>query len=168
MSRDILLGVVIGAHGLGGEVKVKTFTAHPENFEAYGVLRDKTGRQFRIAGMRAPKADIVVARFDEIKNRDAADALKGTELFVAREALPPPDEDEFYHADLIGLAVEDESGNPLGVVGGLHNFGAGDVLAVARSDGDELFLPFTRENVPIIDMKAGRVVVAPPEEAADD
>jgi 16S rRNA processing protein RimM len=90
--------------------------------------------------------------------------LKGTELFVDRDALPPPGEEEFYHADLIGLAVQDEERRMLGTVSGLYNFGAGDVIAIVRPDGSELFLPFTREIVPVVDVKAGRIVVAAPED----
>ena len=168
MSRDILLGVVIGAQGLKGEVKVKTFTESPERLGAYGALHAKDGRTFVVHAARAAKPDIAVVRFDGVGDRNAAETLKGLELFVARDALPPTDDEEFYHADLIGLAVHDSEGRVLGTVNTIHNFGAGDVIAIARSDGGDMILPFSRAVVPAIDVKAGFIVVAVPEEADDD
>ena len=164
MSRDILLGVVIGAQGLKGEVKVKTFTESPDRLGAYGALHGKDGRQFVVAQVRGLNGGIAAVRLDGVNDRNAAEALKGTELFVARTALPETDEEEFYHADLVGLTVVDPEGRALGTVGSVHNFGAGDVIAIARSDGSDIFLPFTREVVPVVDIKAGRIVVAAPEE----
>lgn len=168
MSRDILLGVVIGAQGLKGEVKVKTFTESPDKLGAYGALHAKDGRRFVVQTARAAKADIAVVRFDGVADRNAAEKLKGLELFVARDALPPTDEEEFYHADLIGLAAHDTDGRVLGTVSAIHNFGAGDVIAIARADGSDMILPFTRGVVPTIDVKAGFIVIAVPEEAEDD
>jgi 16S rRNA processing protein RimM len=167
MSRDILLGAVIGAQGLKGEVKVKTFTDNPEHLGAYGALHAKDGRTFTVRAVRASKGDIAVASLEGVADRSAAEALKGTELFVDRDALPPPDDEEYYHADLIGLAVYDSEDRLLGTVSGLHNFGAGDVIAIARSDGSELILPFTREIVPVVDIKEKRIVVAAPEESEE-
>ena len=89
--------------------------------------------------------------------------MKGTQLFVAREKLPAPDEEEFYHADLIGLEAQDSEGRVIGKVGSVHNFGAGDVIEISRPDGDHLLLAFTRETVPVIDIPGGRIVVAVPE-----
>jgi len=168
MSRDILLGVVIGAQGLKGEVKVKTFTESPEGLGAYGALHAKDGRAFTVRAARNQKAGIAVVRFDGVNDRNAAEALKGTELYVTRDALPPPDEEEFYHADLIGLSVHDTEGRVLGTVSAIHNFGAGDVITIARPDGGDMFLPFTHAVVPTIDVSHGFVVVAVPEEAEED
>jgi 16S rRNA processing protein RimM len=168
MSRDILLGVVLGAQGLKGEVKVKTFTESPDKLGAYGALHAKDGRTFVVHTARAAKSDIAVVRFDGLADRTAAEKLKGLELFVTRDALPPPDEEEFYHADLIGLAAHDSEGRVLGTVSAIHNFGASDVIAIARSDGGDMILPFTHAVVPTVDVKAGFVVVAVPEEAEDD
>jgi len=166
--RDILLGVVIGAQGLGGEVKVKTFTETPENLGAYGALHAKDGREFVVRATRAAKAGVAVVRLEGVIDRDAAERLKGTELFVARNVLPATDADEFYHTDLIGLAVHDVEGRALGTVSALHNFGAGDAIEIARLDGGDMILPFTRETVPMIDIKAGRIVVAAPEETGTE
>jgi 16S rRNA processing protein RimM len=166
MSRDILLGVVIGAQGLKGEVKVKTFT--DSALAAYGVLHARDGRQFTVTSERIAKPGIAVARFAGVTTRDGAEALKGEELFVTRDALPAPGDDEFYHIDLIGLAAQDGEGRALGTVSALHNFGAGDVIAIARPDGDEIILPFTRAIVPLVDIKAGRIVVVAPDETGDE
>jgi 16S rRNA processing protein RimM len=163
MARDVLLGVVTGAQGLKGEVKVKTFTQSPERLGAYGALHDKDGRVFHVASVRAAK-DVAIAAFKEITDRNGAEALKGVELFVSRDALPAAEVDEFYHADLVGLAAEDTEGRAIGTVRAIHNFGAGDVIEILRADGDEVFLPFTREVATLIDTEAGRIVIAAPEE----
>ena len=170
MAADILLGAIIGAHGLKGEVKVKTFTEAPDRLGAYGPLHDKDGRAFTVAAVRVVDAASAVVRFEGIGDRDASEALKGVELFVARNALPDTEAEEFYHADLIGLRAEDEEGRLIGIIRGVHNFGAGDVLDLEKPDGSDALLPFTREFVPIVDVKSGRVVIVAPEEteAQDD
>lgn len=164
MPRDILLAVVLGAHGVKGEVRVKTFTGKPEDLGAYGPLHCADGRIFKLARCRAGKDGEAVAAFLDVSGREAAEALKGTELFVKRGTFPAPPDGEFYHADLIGLAVADAEGREIGKVSAIHNFGAGDVLAIACAGGDEILLAFTRENVPQIDVKTGRIVVALPNE----
>jgi 16S rRNA processing protein RimM len=166
MSRDILLGVIIGAQGLRGEVRVKTFTETPERLAAYGTLRARDGRVFDIAHVRTLKPDIAVASIEGVGDRTAADSLKGVELFVSRDVLPVPEEDEFYHADLIGLRAEDVEGRAIGDVRAIHNFGAGDVIEIVRGDGGNLFLPFTRETVPTIDISGQRIVVAEQPDAS--
>lgn len=167
MSDDILLGVVIGAQGLSGEVKVKTFTSAIENLRFYGPLHGKDGSEFIVVSARHAKADIAVVRFKGVDDRNAAEALKGAELRVARAALPPTeDDDEFYHADLVGLRAEDAEGRTLGTVKGIHNFGAGDVIEIERADGGDIFLPFTRETVPTVDVKSSRIVIAVQDDSA--
>ena len=164
MSRDVLLAAILGAHGLKGEVRLKTFTATPETLGAYGPLHAKDGRTFTLVSLRATQDGEAVAAFEEIPDRDAAEKLKGVELFVARSVLPPAEPEVFYHADLVGLDAEDSLGRRLGKVSAIHNYGASDVLVIARDDGDEVLIAFTRENVPEIDVKSGRLVVAVPEE----
>lgn len=164
MHRDVLLAAVLGAHGLKGEVRVKTFTAEPDRLGAYGPLHTKDGRLFTLEALRPGRDGEAVATFAEIRDREAAEALKGTELFVKRGALPEVGNGEFYHADLIGLDAEDPSGRRIGKVLAVHNYGAGDVLAIAADTGDEILLAFTRDNVPTIDVKAGRLIVAVPDE----
>jgi 16S rRNA processing protein RimM len=163
MARDVLLGVIVGAQGLKGEVKVKTFTQSPERLGAYGPLHTKDGREYRVTSAREAKDGAVVS-LDGVNDRNAAEALKGAELFIPRSALPKEDADEFYHADLIGLRAEDTEGRSIGTVRALHNFGAGDVLEILRDDGDEVFLPFTHEVAQEIDIEGGRIVIAAPEE----
>jgi 16S rRNA processing protein RimM len=163
MAREVLLGVVIGAQGLKGEVKVKTFTQSPDRLGAYGPLHTKDGKSFRATFLRETKDGAVVA-LEGVNGRNAAEALKGAELFVPRTALPKEDADEFYHADLIGLRAEDTEGRAMGTVRALHNFGAGPVIELVRDDGDEVFLPFTREVAQQIDIEGGRIVIAAPEE----
>jgi 16S rRNA processing protein RimM len=164
MPGDVLLGVVIGAQGLKGEVKVKTFTETPEKLGAYGPLHTKDARKFNVLHVRAGK-NAGIVQFEGISSRDAAEALKGVELHVSRHALPPGAEHEFYHADLIGLRAEDELGRAIGKVIAIHNFGAGDVIEIEREDGQgAVLMPFTREIVPTIDIAENRIVVAAPEE----
>jgi 16S rRNA processing protein RimM len=162
MTDDILLGVVIGAQGLSGEVRIKTFTEAPERLGAYGPLRTDQGRVLELAAMRTVKADVVVARFKSIDDRAAAEALAGTKLFVSRDTLPATELDEFYHADLIGLRAQDSEGRVLGEIRAIHNFGAGDVLEIQRDDKSTLLLPFTKEFVPQIHLGDGYVVMSEP------
>jgi 16S rRNA processing protein RimM len=166
MSRDILLGVIIGAQGLRGEVRVKTFTETPERLAAYGTLRARDGRVFDIAHVRTLRPDIAVASIEGVDDRTSADSLKGIELFVSRDVLPVPEEGEFYHADLVGLRAEDAEGRLIGEVRAIHNFGAGDVIEIVRADGGNLFLPFSRETVPTIEPESGRLVVVEPRDSA--
>jgi len=163
MARDVLLGAIIGAQGLKGEVKVKTFTQSPDKLGAYGPLHTKDGTRYRVISVREAK-DAAVVALEGVSDRNAAEALKGMELFVPRAALPKEDAEEFYHADLIGLRAEDTEGRAMGMVRAVHNFGAGDVLEIVRDDGDEVFLPFTREVAQDIDIEGGRIVIAAPEE----
>ena len=164
MSDDVLLGAVIGPHGLKGEVKVKTFTGKPEAVGHYGPLHLKDGRRLEIASVHATKPDEAIVGFKSVRDRNAAEALKGAELFVARGALPPLEPLEFYHADLVGLRAEDTEGRNIGTVHAIHNYGAGDVIEIAREDGDTVLLAFTKDNVPAIDLDNKRVVIAVPEE----
>jgi 16S rRNA processing protein RimM len=167
MQRDVLLAAILGAHGLKGEVRVKTFTEAPEKLGAYGPLHAKDGRLFTLEALRAVRDGEAVAAFAEIRGRDAAEALKGTELFVKRGSFPETSSGEFYHADLVGLDAEDGEGRHIGKVLSVQNYGAGDVLAIATDSGDEILIAFTRDNVPKIDVPGGRLIVAVPDEVDD-
>jgi 16S rRNA processing protein RimM len=162
--RDVLMAAVIGAHGLKGEVKVKAFTVDPESLGAYGPLRTKDDRCFTVEALRAVGDDEAIVAFAEVKDRNTSEALKGTELFVARENLPEAKGNEFYHADLIGLEAFDKDGRRIGRVQSIQNYGAGDVLVIAADEGEEILLAFTKDNVPDIDIANGRVIVAVPDE----
>lgn len=163
----ILLARIGAAHGVRGEVRVKSFTADPLALKGYGPLACADGRAFRIERMR-PAKEVVIAKFHGVDTREAAEALNGTDLFVAREKLPEADDDEFYHADLIGLAAVGESGEEIGTVAAIHDFGAGDIVEIAPARGAPVLVPFTRAAVPTIDIGGGRIVVVPPAVAAED
>lgn len=165
------MGVIVGAHGVRGLVRVKSFTRDPLSLGAYGPLVDETtGRVFRLV----PKnhaGDTLVCALDSVTDRDQALALKGTRLSIDRASLPADalDEDEFYHADLIGLSVECLDGTVLGTVKAVDDFGAGDLLDVTLAGSRRsVMVPFTRAIVPVIDLSLGRVVIDPPEGLLDD
>ncbi len=159
----ICVGAVAGAFGVRGEVRLKSFCVPPEAIAGYGPLWTEDGRSFTVALSR-PAAGGLAARLSGIATREAADALRGVRLHADRAALPALPEDEFYHADLIGLAVRDPGGAALGQVRAVLNHGAGDLLEVARPGGGEpVLVPFTRMIVPTVDLAAGCLVVDPPE-----
>ena len=165
-AARICLGVIAGAHGVRGLVRVKSFAEAPEDLTAYGPLTDEAGaRDFELTVTGQTK-DALLARLEGVADRDQAQALKGTRLYVARAALPALEEAEtYYHADLIGLAAEDRDGRPLGRVRAVQNFGAGDLLELdGGPDGPPLVLPFTEATVPVVDLAGGRIVADPPEE----
>jgi 16S rRNA processing protein RimM len=164
MPQDVLMAAVIGAHGLKGEVRVKCFARSPASLSAYGPLHDEKGRPFTLAVMREGVRGEWIVRFAEIGDRAAAEALKGVKLYVPRDVLPATTADEYYHTDLIGLAAVDGEGRCIGKVTAVYNFGAGDILAIAREGGEELLLAFTRENVPRIEVGLGRLTVVVPNE----
>ena len=161
----MLLGVVLGAHGIKGEVKVRTFTAGPERLNAYGPVATEHGRALEIASLRTAKNNEVIVTFAGIDDRNGAEALKGQRLFVPRAALPEPVAEEFYHADLVGLDAVDETGAALGRVKAVHNFGAGDVLEIEDGAGDARFIAFTVDAVPTVDLANKRIVVRPSRDA---
>jgi 16S rRNA processing protein RimM len=163
LSNEVLLAAVIGPQGLKGAVKAKIFTEAPQTLTRYGALHDARGRTFEIAAIRAGKPGEAVISLKGVESREAAEKLKGTGLFITREKLPATAQEEFYHADLIGLEARDSEGRVLGRVAAIHNFGAGDVIEIGRLDGDSVLLSFTRETVPVIDIPGGRIVVAVPE-----
>ncbi|TVQ36572.1 MAG: ribosome maturation factor RimM [Geminicoccaceae bacterium] len=159
-DKRVCLGVVTAAHGVRGEVKLRAFTAEPADIAAYGPLEDGAGeRRFRITEVKVT-AKAVVARFAGIDDRDAAEALRGTELWVDRQALPPTDEDEWYVEDLVGLEVVDERGRPVGKVRAVVDYGAGDVVEIRGEAGKEWALPFTRDQFPEVDVAGGRLTMA--------
>lgn len=163
-KRRVCLGEILGAHGLGGEVQLRAFTDRPEAIAGYGPLQDESGgRCFEILKLRLAKKG-PVARLEGVEDREAADALKGVRLFVGRDRLPAAGEDEWYHADLIGLGVEASDGTPLGSVVAVQNFGAEDLLEIKPAAGGPTWLlPFRPATVPEIDLEGGRLVIDPPD-----
>jgi len=159
----ICVGQIGAAHGVRGEVRLRSFTSEPEAITRYGPLESEDGRIFAIESMR-PAKDHFVARIAGIASRHAAEQLTNIKLYVPRERLPEPAQSgEFYHADLVGLAVVDRGGHSLGTVIAVHNFGAGDLIEV-RPDagGNTQLVPFDEATVPEIDIAAGRMVIDPP------
>ena len=160
----ICVGVIVGVHGLRGLLRVKSFTAEPTDIAVYGPLVDATGaRQYTLKVTGSAKG-VLLARIDGIDDRNSADALKGMELFIARDALPQTEEDEFYHTDLIGLQAVFADGTVYGTVRALHEFGAGDMIEFTLEVGGVSVLPFTRAVIPEIDLVNGRITVEPPTE----
>ena len=163
-AEKVLLGRITGAHGLKGEVKISAFTGDPEDIAVYGALTDANGRAFHIHAVRSMKGGSVIARVRGVSNRDEAESLRGTDLYVPRVALPPPEnEDEYYHSDLIGLEAVSPGGERIGEVIAVHNFGAGDLLEV-RFDGERqaALIPFENAHAPQVDLSAGRIVIVRP------
>ena len=165
MTDRVCVGAIAGAFGVRGEVRLKSFTADPAAIAAYAPLFTRDGsRRFDVT-LTGATTNGLTARLSGIRSKDEADALKGTDLYADRDRLPPLEEDEFYHADLIGLAVLDAGGNALGQVKAVLNHGAGDVLEILGPGMKQpLLLPFTRAVVPTVDMAAGRMIVDLPEE----
>ncbi|HEX2215880.1 MAG TPA: ribosome maturation factor RimM [Xanthobacteraceae bacterium] len=154
----------IGApHGVRGEVRLKAFTADPDAVARYGPLESEDGaRQIEIVSLR-PAKNLLIAALKDIRDRDGAEALRNMRLYVSRERLAPPEEEEFYYADLIGLQARTTKGRPLGTVVAVQNFGAGDLLEVAPLDGGaSVLVPFTKAAVPEVDIAGQRVVIDPP------
>ena len=159
-ADPVLLGIVGGAHGIKGEVRVKSFTEDPEDLGAYGPLFDASGRRYTVQSARVQK-NVVVARFAEVKDRNAAERLNGTELFVDRAALPEEGEGEFYQADLVGLVARLTDGTVIGEVVAFHDFGGGDLLEIAPDGGASVMIPFTEAAVPEVDLDLGFILVEP-------
>lgn len=159
----VCLGVIVGPHGVRGLVRIRPFTEAPEAVAAYGPVTDRaTGRSFVLTVTGVVKG-AVTARIEGIADRSGAEAMKGTELWVRRDALPATEDEEYYHHDMIGLRVEGMDGAGLGEVAGVQNHGAGDLLELRLADGGVVLVPFTRDCVPVVDIKGGRVVIdAPP------
>ena len=157
----VLMGRFGAPHGVRGEIRLQSFTEEPLAIASYGPLSDKSGaRRFVLENARAQGRDMLVVSVEGVTDREAAQRLTGTELYLPRESLPAPEEDEFYLADLIGLSVEDEAGAALGQVIALRNFGAGDILEVLpKNGGESQFYPFTKALAPIVDVAGGRIVV---------
>ena len=149
------------AHGVRGEVKLWPFTQDPMAVTRYGELSTDDGRSFEIEAVRSGK-DFLVVRLKGIGDRTAAEQLRNIDLYVPRDRLPELAGEEYYHADLIGLRVEDRNGAALGTITAVHNFGAGDLLEIRPAGGpNTVMVPFTADTVPVIDMTGGRIVLEP-------
>jgi 16S rRNA processing protein RimM len=152
------------AHGLRGGVHLRSFTEDPQAFATYGPLEtEDRSRRLEIESVR-PTKDGFTVRFHGLTKREAAEALRNVNLYIDRTALPPAEDGEFYHADLIGLAAVTSSGETLGEVIAIHNFGAGDIVELRMKDDSTTMFAFDETTVPQVDIAGGRIVVALPAE----
>ncbi len=165
MTDRICIGAIAGAFGVRGEMRLKSFTATPEDIATYGPVTSEDGAQsytITLSGQTTKGA--LIARLSGVATKEQADALRGLRLYVDRDRLPALPDDEYYHADLIGLEVFDTGGALLGRVKSVLNHGASDLLEIAAPGlSTTVLLPFTLEAVPTVDLAAGRIVADPPE-----
>ncbi|MBM09833.1 MAG: 16S rRNA processing protein RimM [Magnetovibrio sp.] len=159
----VLLGKVGSPRGIKGDIWVKSYTVVPEHIASYGTLwNEDASKSFSLTVTGTPKG-LLIARIKGVNDRNTAEALKGTELYLKREALPLTEKDVFYHLDLIGLKVQTTDGEFLGLVDAVFDFGAGDVLELIDGPFNDVFIPFTKDIVPIVDIENGQLIVDPPE-----
>lgn len=164
MSDQICVGAIAGAFGVNGEVRLKSFTASPEDIAIYSPLTTEDGKQSFEITLNHAIPNGFAARLSGVSTKEQADTLRGIRLFTARDRLPNLPDDEYYHADLIGVSVYDGGGTLLGTVKDVTNHGAGDMLEVQLpKSNDTVFLPFTNDAVPTVDLAAGRIVADPPD-----
>ena len=167
MASRICVAQIGAAHGIRGEVRLRSFTQDPLAVASYGTLESEDGAQrFEIEALR-PAKDHLVARLVGVNDRNAAERLTNLKLYVPRDRLPPTeDADTFYHADLVGLTAVTPEGTVLGKVTAMHNFGAGDLVEITATEGGgTMQVPFSSAAVPTIDIAGGRIVVVPPTES---
>lgn len=162
-DRRVAVGALAGAFGLRGEVRLKSFCADPAAIAGYAPLVTDQGRVFRAIGITGQTAGALTARIEGIATPEEANALKGQTLYADRARLPMPGDDEYYHADLIGMTVSDTGGGALGTVTAVLNHGAGDLLEIRPQGGESFLLPFTRAAVPTVDLAGKRIVADPPD-----
>jgi len=166
-SPLVLLGRFGAPHGVRGEIRLQSFTGDPSAIACYGPLTDQSGaKSFTLVSVRPQGKDMLVARVEGVDDRTGAERLTGVELYIPRDRLPPPeDEDEFYLADLVGLRADTRMGEVIGTILAVRNFGAGDILEVSPiSGGETLLFPFTKAVVPVVSIAEARVVIEPPVE----
>ena len=158
-AKTVCLGRIVGAHGVRGIVRVQSYAANPNDLTAYGALSDASGARRFAVSVTGHVKGLLLACIEGVDDRNAAEALRGTDLHIARAALPPTEGEEFYHVDLLGLRAENADGDALGRVSAIHDHGAGPIVEIQPPDGPSTLVPFTREHVPAIDIEAGRMVV---------
>ena len=168
MTKQICVARIGAAHGVRGAVKLWTFTEDPLAVLHYGPLAFKDGARTLVVTYAREARDHLVATLEGVTTRDDAEKLNGVELYIARDKLPATDDDEYYHADLIGLSAETTAGEAIGRVSAIHNFGAGDVIEIAPPHGPTMLLPFSNAVVPTVDIAGGRVVIELPGEIDGD
>ena len=168
-GRRVLLGHIADAHGIRGEVKIRSYTSNPADIAAYGPLSDDDGRRSFVIQSHRVSGSKVVARIEGISDRNAAESLKGVGLYVPRDRLPRIEDEEWYVSDLIGCRALESDGGTFGKVVDVQSFGAGDLLEIRPAGRSvTVLLPFTRACVPEVDLAAGKIIVAPPPGLLDE
>lgn len=162
-KSKICVGAIAGAFGVRGDVRLKSFCAEPTAIADYAPLFTEDGARSFGVTLGKPIPNGYAARLTGVNTREEAEALRGTRLYADRSHLPSLPDDEFYHADLIGLKVFDTGGAELGRVSSVQNHGAGDLLEIQRAGKGNTLLPFTLVNVPTVDLASGRIIADPPE-----
>ena len=162
-NRKILVGVILGAHGVQGAVRLRSLSAEPESIFAFKVLTDESGDRKFALKLKGAMKDYFVVSLNGVTDREGAEALRGTRLFVTRSALPPAGAHEYYEADLIGLKADGKDGKSYGTVKALHDYGAGAFLEIQPVKGSSFMLPFTDACAPEVDVAAGHITVAVPD-----
>ena len=165
MGGRVCVGKIIGAHGVRGLVKLKSFTENPRDLTAYGALMDDSSMEVKIDILSGGEKELI-ARIDGVEDRSRAETYKGKSLYIDRAALPEATEHEYYHADLVGLTALSHDGRHIGTVTALHNFGAGDILEIENDAKDTTLLPFTRAFVPHIDLEHRQITLADYDEVS--
>lgn len=162
------VGRILGPHGVRGLLRVQYF-GDPVSLVGYGPVMNRDGKAlFEMDAKSNLKKGVMLMVADGVNDRNAAEDLKGTDLFIPRHRLPEPEEDEFYNSDLIGLEAFHVDGAQLGRVKAVQNFGASDLLEIQPVSGRTYYVPFTKDIVPEIDLAAGRLIINPPEGLIDD
>lgn len=167
-EKQVCVGVITGPQGVAGAVRIKSFTQRPEDIAGYGPLADAGGTQHLELRLVGAAKGVLIGRLAGVDDRNRAESLRGLRLYLPRAALPPPEPEEYYHADLIGLDAVLTDGTPLGRVRAVHDFGAGDTLEIERRGAPPAMVPFTRAIVPVVALDAGHLVVEPPPGLLDD
>lgn len=162
-DRKICVGMIAGAHGVRGLVRLRSFTEDPEAIVEYDPLTDEAGHTTYEITLKSSANDFYVAEIEGVGSREAAEALRGVKLYVSRSQLPKTGKREYYEADLVGLGVKDRQGKEHGVILSVHNYGAGTFLEIGIKKNAGFMLPFTDAFVPDLDLKAGLVTIDPPE-----
>lgn len=168
MADRVCVGAIAGAHGVRGAVRIKSFTAQPEDVASYGPVEDESGKRRFTLKLVGEAKGLVIATLEGVRDRNAAEALKGTALYVPRDRLPQTEEDEFLYSELEGLAAERPDGQRLGTVKAVLDFGAGELLEIRLAGGGSILVPFTKLAVPVVDVRGGRLVVDPPDYAPEE
>ena len=159
----ICLGVIVGVHGVRGHLKIKAYTDNPAALDRYGPVSLDDGRPLHLKVKSVSPKGPVIAMAQEVTDRNEAELMRGLELFIKRDALPPTSNDEVYHTDLVGLEARDNDGVAIGVIVGLHDFGAGDIIEVKPPSGPTMMLPFAPEYRDEMRLEEGFVTLLPPQ-----